>query len=292
MKSKLAIASLALLPLAGQYAMAAEEAAPEAPIACPEVAPVTCPEAAVEAEEAPVEVSPFEVSAELGFLYKTGNAKSGDIKAALNVKHEEGQWLSLLAINAIAKKLEQTDEETGNESFETTDNKWNVAGQTNYSLEEDGKNYLYGSVFYEQDRFSGFASQSSASVGWGRQWWDDETSTFFADIGPGIKYDVIAYDPHAIPVIEEEGDTAAIIQAQALYKSNINEHVEFEQYLVAKQAVESDKNSIYKSVTSLSTKLIDSLQFKFSFTVDYDTEVEEEFENLNTETSVTLIYSF
>jgi len=266
MKSKIAIAALLTLPLSSQLAFA---------------------------EEAPVKEKPtITASAELGFLFTTGNTKSGDIKAGLNIKHEEGQWLNLLAFNALAKKLETEDADTGEESFETTDNKWDITGQSNYSLEEGGKNYLYGSLYYEQNRFSGFDYQTSASIGWGRQWWETETSSFFADIGPGIKYDVISYDPHATPVIEEKGESAAIMQAQALYTSKINEYVEFKQYFVVKQALDSDKNSVYKSETSLTTKLIESLQFKFALRVDYDTEVEEGFENTNTETSVTLIYSF
>ena len=268
MKSKIAIAALLLLPFSGQYALA-EEATTE-------------------------EASAFTISAELGMLFKTGNTKSGDIKAALNIKHEEGQWLNLLAFNALAKKLEEEDEVTGKDSFESTDNKWDILGQTNYSLEEGGKNYIYGNAYYEQDKFSGFSYQTSASVGWGRHWWETETSSFFADVGPGVKYDVIRRidATPTTPAIAETTETAAIIQAQALYTRQINEFVEFKQYFVAKQAFESDKNSVYKSETSLTTKLIDSLQFKFAFRVDYDTEVEEGFENTNTETSVTLVYSF
>lgn len=268
MKSKIAIAALLLLPFSGQYALA-EEASTE-------------------------EASPFTISAELGMLFKTGNTKSGDIKAGLNIKHEEGQWLNLLAFNALAKKLETEDEDTGKDEFESTDNKWDILGQTNYSLEEGGKNYLYASAYYEQDKFSSFEYQTSASLGWGRHWWETETSSFFADIGPGVKYDVIRAVPATVsdPAIMESTETAAIVQAQALYTRQINDFVEFKQYFVAKQALESDKNSVYKSETSLTTKLLESLQFKFAFRVDYDTEVEEGFENTNTETSVTLVYSF
>lgn len=267
MNSRLALAALLSLPLSSQFAFA-EDAAP--------------------AEEK----SSLTASAELGFLFKTGNTKSGDIKAGLNIKHEEGQWLNLLALNAIAKKLETVDPDTGKESFESTDNKWDILGQSNYSFEEGGKNYLYGSVFYQQDKFSGFKYQTSASIGWGRHWWETEDSSFFADIGPGVKYDVLRANSTVDPVILEEGQTAAIVQAQALYIKKINDFVEFKQYLVAKQAFESDKNSVYKSETSLTTKLIESLQFKFSLVIDYDTEVEEGYENTNTETAVTLIYSF
>lgn len=268
MKSKIAIAALLLLPFSGQYALAEEAAAEEKPS--------------------------LTISAELGMLFKTGNAKSGDIKAGLNIKHEEGQWLNLVAFNALAKKVEEEDEGTGKKSFESTDNKWDILGQTNYSLEDGGKNYIYGNAYYEQDKFSGFEYQTSASVGWGRHLWETETSSFFADIGPGIKYDVrSAVDAtDTAPAVKETGESAVIVQAQALYTKQINEFVEFKQYFVAKQAFESDKNSVYKSETSLTTKLIDSLQFKFAFRVDYDTEVEEGFENTNTETSVTLVYSF
>jgi len=267
MKSKIAAAALVLLPLTSQYAFA---------------------------EDAPAEEKPaLTVSAELGFLFKTGNTKSGDIKAGINLKHEKDQWLNLLAFNAIAKKIE-TQDENGKDVFESTDNKWDIAGQSNYSLEEGGKNYLYGSAFYQQNKFNSFAYQTSASFGWGRHWWETETSSFFADIGPGVKYDVIRAEAatETTLAVEEYSETAAIVQAQALYTKQINDFVEFKQYFVAKQAVESEKNSYYRSETSLTTKLIESLQFKFSFLVEHDTEVETGFENTNTETSVTLVYSF
>jgi putative salt-induced outer membrane protein len=268
MKSKIAIAALLLLPLSGQYAIA-EEAVAE-------------------------ENSSLTVSAELGMLFKTGNTKSGDIKAGLNIKHEEGRWLNLLTFNALAKKIEEEDDVTGEDSFQSTDNKWDILGQSNYSLNEGSKNYIYANAFYQQDKFSSFSYQTSASIGWGRHWWETETSSFFADVGPGVKYDVTrAISTTATnTAVLESSETAVIVQAQALYTKQINDFVEFKQYFVAKQALESDKNSVYKSETSLTTKLIDSLQFKFAYRVDYDTEVEEGFEKTNTETSVTLVYSF
>jgi putative salt-induced outer membrane protein YdiY len=262
MKTKLTLAALCLLPLTTTYAFAEKE-------------------------------SSYETSAELGFLFKSGNTKSGDIKAAFNLKHEKGQWRNVLNVNALAKKTE-LENDAGEEEFQTTDNKWDINTQTNYSLEKDGKNYLYANLAYEQDKFSGFVSQSSLSAGWGRHFWETETSSFFADIGPGIKYDTLRAIPATdkTPAIAETSETATIIQAQALYTAKINDYVEFKQYFVAKQAVDSDKNSAYKAESSITTKLIESLQFKFSFSVDYDTEVEAEFENTNTETSVTLVYSF
>ncbi len=229
----------------------------------------------------------FTASAELGFLFKTGDTKSADIKAGFNLKHEKDKWRSTVAFNILAKKLEKEDAD-GNEEFETTDNKWDILTQTNYTIGEEGKNYLYGNLAYEQDKFSGFESQSSFSAGWGRQWYKTETSTLFADIGPGVKYDVT----RATDTDSSTSSTSFIVQAQVLYTHKFNDHVQFKQYLVAKQATESGENSVYKSETSVTAQLIDALQLKFALRIDYDTEVESEFENTNTETSMTLIYSF
>ena len=225
----------------------------------------------------------FTASAELGFLYKTGNTKSADIKAGINLTHEKDKWRSTAAFNILAKKIE-TEDATGNQEFETTDNKWDIVTQTNYTIGEAGKNYLYGNLAYEQDKFSGFESQSSLSAGWGRHWYETKTSSFFADIGPGVKYDVTRDTG--------ESSTNMIVQAQALYQHKFNEHVEFKQFFVARQATKSGDNSAYKSETSVTAKLIDALQLKFAIRIDHDTEVAPGSENTNSETSMTLIYSF
>jgi len=259
MNCKLTLASLCLLPIAS-FATMAEET-----------------------KEKPE----FTASAELGFLFKTGNTKSADIKAGFNINYEKDQWRSLVVFNILAKKLEEEDD-AGDKEFVTTDNKWDILTQTNYSINESGKDYLYGNLAYEQDKFSGFESQSSFSAGWGRHWYENKTTSFFADVGPGVKHDVT----RTTGVEPSISNTNFIIQAQALYTHRFNDFVEFKQYLVAKQATQSGDNSVYKSESSVTAQLIDALQLKFSLRIDYDTEVEAEFENTNTETSMTLIYNF
>ena len=255
MNRKLALSALCLLPLVSYTAIAED------------------------ADKKPE----FTASAELGFLYKTGNNKSADVKAGLNLKHEMDKWRTTVAFNILAKKTE-TEDGTGNKAFESTANKWDISAQTNYSIDEAGKNYFYGNLAHEQDKFKSFESQSSFSAGWGRHWYETKTSSFFADIGPGIKYDVTRETG--------ESNTSMIVQAQALYQHKFNEYVEFKQFFVARQATKSGDNSAYKSETSVTAKLIDALQLKFAVRVDYNTEVASGDENTDSETSMTLIYSF
>ena len=247
-----------------------------------------CVSLATIAEEATssTETSPYTASAELGLLFKTGDTRSTDFKVGFDLGYEKDQWTATGQFDFLVKKTEVTDE-NGDDQFETSDQKWTIVGQANYTL-DGSKNYIYGNASYEDNRFNNFENQSSLSAGWGRRWYESEKATFDADIGPGIKRDVLRQSPTQ----DEETNTSAILQAQGLYKRKINEHVDFTQSLVAKYAVKSDENSTYKAETSISSKLVDTLQLKFSFIVDYNTEVEAESENVNTETSMTLVYSF
>jgi len=233
----------------------------------------------------------YTLSAELGFLYKTGNTKSADIKAGMNFRHEKKQWLNEVAFNFLGKKLETEsvdDNGASKTNFVTTDNKWNITTQTNYTISPEGQNYLYGNLAYEEDEFSSFEKQSSVSIGWGRHLYKTKKASLFADVGPGYKHDVVRESD----TVMKNSIYGFIIQAQALYLRQINDFVEFRQLFIAKYALDTEENSIYKAESSVTTKLIDALQLKFTLTIDHNTEVEEGFDNTDTQTAMTLVYSF
>jgi putative salt-induced outer membrane protein YdiY len=233
----------------------------------------------------------FTASAQLGFLYLTGNTRSADIKTGLDLRFERGLWRSKFVFDLLVKKTEIETETSQN--FETTDQKWSFGTQTNYTLDAAKKNYIYGSANYEENRFSGFESQASMSTGWGRRWFENKAASFDADVGPGFKRDVtqVTTEEMSKGMTSQTEDTL-ILQAQALYIRHINEHIEFKQLFVVKHAIEKGQNSIYKAESSITSKLIDSLQLKVNFVIDYNSKVDDDKANLNTETSVVLIYSF
>lgn len=236
----------------------------------------------------------FTASAQLGFLYLTGNTRSADIKTGLDLRFERGLWRSFFVFDLLVKKTEkESGEEIIEKAFETSEQKWSVVSQTNYTLDAIKQNYVYGSAFYEENRFSGFDSQASMSFGWGRRWYENKQSSFDADVGPGFKRDVTQVTPEEVAEgITSQTQDTLILQAQALYIRKLNEHIEFKQLMVVKHAIEKGQNSIYKAESSITSRLIDSLQLKVNFIIDYNSKVDEDKENLNTETSVVLIYSF
>lgn len=226
-------------------------------------------------------------SAELGFLYKTGNTNSGDIKTGLDFRFEKDSWLSLLNVDLLIKKAEIIDK-NGESHFKKTDQKWTLSSQTNYNLDNKEKNYIYGNVWFEENEFSGFENQASLSTGWGRHWYKTNMASLWGDIGPGYKRDLIK-ESQTEP--KRTADTW-ILQLQALYIRKLSEHIELKQYLSAKQALDTDENSIYKAVSTITTKLISTLQLKFNFTLGYNSKVDINKEKLDTQTAVTIVYSF
>lgn len=229
----------------------------------------------------------FTASAELGFLYKTGNSQTGDMKAALDFRMNDGQWLSILNMDLLVKKSDVVDDD-GNAHFQSTEEKWAIVSQTNYALSESDENYIYGNLSFENRSIGSYSSQNSVSTGWGRHWYRSNNASFWADIGPGYKSDIL----RETDLEEEREEDTWIVQAQALYLRKLGEFVEFKQFFSTKLALNRNYNSIFKAESSITTKLISTLQLRFSFTVDINTEVEPGKEHTDTQTAATLVYSF
>lgn len=245
------------------------------------------------AKEQPITAPPsFNASAQLGLLYLTGNTRSADIKAGLDLRFEKDLWRSLFIFDSLMKKTEVSTDSDG-EHFETTENKWSAVTQTNYTINTANKNYLYGNLSYEENKFSSFDSQASLSTGWGRRWFETNEASLDADIGPGFKRDVTRVNQTDRDAgVYKETQDSLILQAQALYIRKMNEHIEFKQLLIAKYAIESGQNSSYKAESSITSKLIESLQLKLSFLIDYNSKVDTNKTNTDTQTSAVLVYSF
>jgi putative salt-induced outer membrane protein len=242
------------------------------------------------AEDAAAPKDSLTMSTELGALFKTGANKSKDIKVGFDANYTKDLWRHTLNFDALTSKTE-IDDSNGDENYQKTAQEWKIVGQTNYTIDTERSNYIYGKASYDNNDFGGFESKSSISAGWGRRWFESKNGTFDADIGPGYNSDAVRLeDTNGNEYTETKG--AFIVQAQALYTRKINEHVEFKQELVIQHATKSGENSYYNAESSLTTKLISTLQLKVSFKVDHNTEVDDDKENTNTQTSVTLVYSF
>jgi putative salt-induced outer membrane protein len=113
---------------------------------------------------------------ELGASFATGNSENESANAALEVKNTLEKWTHTLGFAG----------NYGSDGNVTTAQRWEVRGQSDYKLTE--RAYWFGAGRYEDDRFSAYDFQATASTGLGYKIIDSERTKFWVQGGPGYRY--------------------------------------------------------------------------------------------------------
>ena len=215
---------------------------------------------------------------EVGLIKTTGNTETDSFKLRLSGTQELEHWSNEYNLEALYKKEEVTLDD-GSTDDRTSAQKYFIGAQGNYKLDNpDHRLFLFSS--YEDDRFSSFDYQATVAAGWNHQLWQDESSSFSYSIGPG----------YAFNKNREGGDEDSfIIRGSAAYEWVISESAKFTQVVSSEYG---ENNTKSKSETALTAKIIGSLAMKFSVKLDHNTQVAEGRDKLDTETAITLVYSF
>ena len=220
---------------------------------------------------------PFTMDGEFGLIITTGNTETTSVKGKITAQQELDNWSNDFILDALYKKDEVTvDDQT---SEQTTAQKVFVSGQGNYKLENpDHRLFVFGS--YEDDRFSSYDYQSTVAAGWNQKLWKDEVSSFEYSIGPGYSYN---------KTNAGQTESGMIVRGALNYQWKVSDTATFKQQLSSEVGTDNTKS---KSVTSLSAQLVGSLSMKLSVTLDHNTDVAEGTDKLDTQTAVTLVYTF
>lgn len=224
------------------------------------------------------ETKPFTMDGEFGFIMTTGNTETTSVKGKLSAHQELDQWSNDYLIDVLYKKDEVAVSATEVEN-QTTAQKWFASGQGNYKLENpDHRLFVFGS--YEDNRFSSYDYQSTAAVGWNQRLWETETSKLEYSIGPGYSY---------AKTKAGEKENGLIVRGALDYEWKVSDTATFKQVISTEVGSDNTKS---KSETSLSAKINGSLAMKISLTLDHNSDVDSNKENLDTQTAVTLVYTF
>jgi putative salt-induced outer membrane protein len=112
---------------------------------------------------------------ELGAVAARGNTDSDSANAKLDVAYEIERWKHALLFNELY----------GSNNSITSNNRWELRGQTDYKLTE--RLYWFGGLRYERDHFGAYSYQESATTGLGYKLIDTDTTKFSIQGGAGIK---------------------------------------------------------------------------------------------------------
>lgn len=233
----------------------------------------------------------WEASSELGAIITSGNTETTTFKFGANAKHTIGKWTNQYKLNALYKEDEVTLD-SGEKDTQRTNEKYGAAIQGNYNLGEQ-HSHLFVALTHDSDYYGTYRHETVLSGGYGFRLLDDADMKLSFDFGPGYKY--FQYSDTSTDSFDDgtpkagETDDEWIALAKADFNWTISENAKFTQALKVEYG---DTNTKSISETALLTKINGSLQMKVGFNVTHNSDVDDNKVNTDTETVLTLVYSF
>lgn len=206
---------------------------------------------------------------ELGFSSTSGNANAENLNASLGLSYEAGEWKHSLTLESLRAK---TDGETSVDRFLFRE-------RSEYALGE--KSYGYGQLRYEEDEFSGYDYQASATLGAGSRLLETGGHLLDASAGLGVRGSRSSSDG--------ETDNEGIVGADLAYEYTISEAATLSERFLLESG---SANTYSESETSLRTRINGSLSAKMSYLVKHNSRVAPGIENTDRFVTVSLVYSF
>ncbi|WP_273023919.1 DUF481 domain-containing protein [Rheinheimera sp.] len=217
-------------------------------------------------------------SAELGAITTSGNTVGTSITGKIDAKQELQQWSNQYIFSAFFKEDEKTDD-NGDKYTEKSAEKYLISAKAAYKLDNEfDKLFAFGS--YTDDEFGAYTEYTTVALGYGTRVYNTEDKYLDVEIGPGYFTGKRSTG---------ETENGLIVRGAAAFNWTISESASFAQTLSVEYG---DDNTRTISETSLLAKINGSLQMKAAFVVQNDSSVPEGKKSTDTQTSLTLVYSF
>lgn len=215
---------------------------------------------------------------EAGLVIASGNTDTETANAKVQVTNETDTWKNTLGAAAL-----YASDEDGK-----TANRWELFGQADWKFTT--RNFLFGAGRYEQDEFSGFEYQATASYGIGRRFFDSPTTKMVGTVGAGYKFFETrdSFDD-VTGVLLEEGRS----DSEVVFRGTLDLEHQFTATtsLINKFIVESGAdNTFAQNDLSLQVKMTDVLALAVGYSVRHNTDPPAEFEQTDTLTTINLVY--
>lgn len=215
---------------------------------------------------------------EAGLVIASGNTDTETANAKVQLTNETANWKNM----AGAAALYASDEDG------KTANRWEVLGQSDWKFTT--RNFLFGAARYEQDEFSGFEYQATASYGIGRRFLDSPNTKMVGTLGAGYKFFETrdSFDEET-GVLIAEGDS----DNEVVFRGTVDLEHTFTATtsLINEFIVESGANNTYaQNDLSLQVKMTDVLALAVGYSVRHNTDPPAEFQETDTLTTINLVY--
>jgi putative salt-induced outer membrane protein len=214
-------------------------------------------------------------SGELGFASTTGNSRSQNLNAKLNLNQETDQWKNTFFFDALRSKG-QVDVVNAQgatiRQFDTTANRYDGGASVGYKL--DPRSYIVTAARYDHDDFGANIWQGTVSVGYGYMALKTDRTQLSFEIGPGYT----EYQPspgsqtiNGVTVTTTEARQSEVVARGLVnYKYRITDNTSFDDTFLTEAG---DKNTYVQNDTGIAVSMTKKLSLKVGFQVRHNTFV-------------------
>lgn len=203
---------------------------------------------------------------EVGVVLARGNSETETANVKLDMATRLERWKHGFGIAALR---------SSNDSVLTAE-RYGAFWQSDFAISE--RSFWFGGLRYEQDEFSGFDYQASATTGYGYKFVDTDTTKLAGQIGAGYRRSRNAVSGAT------EGD--AIATGQLAYEQQLTPSTK----LVDKLVVESGStNTFVAKDLALQVSMTERLALSFGIGVRYNSDPPAGLESTDTLTTVNLV---
>ena len=207
-------------------------------------------------------------SVELGAVATTGNTEQRTVKFRADTAHDGPRFKHTFHADAFRSEQDSV----------INAEKYYTYYQADYKLND--RNAIFARLSYEDDRFSGFDYQTDITVGFNRVLLLRDNMELDGDLGAGFRHSKLD---------DGTSEDEAISRIALKYIWQISESAQFKQLLSVEAGATS---TISRSESSIQTSIIGSLAMKLAYNVKHQSNVPVGRKNTDTESSITLVYSF
>jgi len=240
------------------------------------------------------ESNTLQAEAEVGALATSGNTESAAFKGKLDIKHNLDRWRNNYILEGFYKENEVEIIDNGDARTENqvTAEKYFLSGQADYKLNEEHRGlFVYGS--YEEDKFSGYDYQGTIAGGYSDRLFKTENTQLDYSIGPGLAYSKTeAYTDDNNVFMASTTDEVLVVRVAGAFLWDISENSKFTQTLSSDVAADSAKNTKTKAESAITATLNSSFALKAAYSIQNNSVVRSGIEKTDTQTSVTLVYTY
>lgn len=212
--------------------------------------------------------SPWSGSASLGYLSTSGNTETTSFNTSFGIGYVMNAWKHALRAKALGSDQNEI----------STAEAYQIGWQSDYNFTET--DFIFGTVDWRKDRFSGVDEQLTETVGYGRRLLN--TPQHLLNVGLGIGH-------RSADLADGTSESGVIGRGSLDYHWIISETSGFDQTLVIESGAD---NTYIESVSALRARLIGDFALVVSYTIKQNSDVPVGTEKTDRLSAISIEYVF